>query len=338
MENESYINTRLKKISEQMNIYEPNASLLQKIWIIFDLIVSIIVDGATIDEYFQYYFRFKRFSERRKFFIGRKRKKLVKILNNEDYREYLDNKIKFNKKFNHFISRDWLYLQEHTERDFESFINKHKEIFVKPVKGRYGLGTRIIRRDEIDNIQEFYQSLKNEDVLLEEVIKQHEIIKEFNPSSVNTIRVVTLLTASNSPKIVTATFRCGNGDKCADNFHHGGIAALIDINTGIVKTTGIDRNKNRYIVHPVTNKQIIGFRVPNWEKIKEKVAQAAKVIPEIRYIGWDVAIKDNGEIAIIEGNFAADPDVSQMPDQIGKWDLYKQDYKEIRAMYKNKLK
>ena len=32
----------------------------------------------------------------------------------------------------------------------------------------------------------------------------------------------------------------------------------------------------------------------------------------------------NGRICIIEGNCTADPDITQMPDQIGKWPKYRE--------------
>ena len=50
----------------------------------------------------------------------------------------------------------------------------------------------------------------------------------FNKSSVNTLRVTTLVCADGSVKVVTAVFRVGRQGKVADNFHHYGLAALID--------------------------------------------------------------------------------------------------------------
>ena len=59
---------------------------------------------------------------------------------------------------------------------------------------------------------------------------------------------------------------------------------------------------------------------------------AAWVHPEVRYVGWDVTIKGNGEIVLIEGNSGADPDVTQVEDQIGKWPLYEPLLKDIEKM------
>lgn len=76
-------------------------------------------------------------------------------------------------------------------------------------------------------------------------------------------------------------------------------------------------------MHPDSGEQIIGFKVPSWDKIVDLVISAAKVIPEVRYVGWDVAVDDDGNVQLIEGNYGADPDVTQMPCRIGAWPAFK---------------
>ena len=46
---------------------------------------------------------------------------------------------------------------------------------------------------------------------------------------------------------------------------------------------------------------MVGMRIPMWDKVLEVVTKAAKRIPQIRYVGWDIAIT-NSSIEIIEGN------------------------------------
>ncbi|NJK87644.1 MAG: hypothetical protein HC906_18385 [Bacteroidales bacterium] len=43
------------------------------------------------------------------------------------------------------------------------------------------------------------------------------------------------------------------------------------------------------------------FQVPFYEEAKELVTEAAKQIPQIKIIGWDIAIQPDGPI-LIEGN------------------------------------
>lgn len=147
----------------------------------------------------------------------------------------------------------------------------------------------------------------------------------FNSSSVNTLRMVTLLCADGKPKVVVGVLRIGRAGKTADNFHHYWITTTIDVENGIVNAPGIDREFKRYIVHPDSGEQIIGFNIPCWDKATELVRQAALVIPEVRYVGWDVAIDSDGNTQLIEGNYGADPDVTQMPCREGKWPAFRKE-------------
>lgn len=98
---------------------------------------------------------------------------------------------------------------------------------------------------------------------------------------------------------MAAVLRIGRKGKTADNFRQHGIAATIDVGKGIVNAPGIDREFKRYIVHPDSGEQIIGFKVPSWDKIVDLVTKAAKVIPEVRYVGWDVAVDIDGNVQLI---------------------------------------
>ena len=53
---------------------------------------------------------------------------------------------------------------------------------------------------------------------------------------------------------------------------------------------------------------MLGYKIPNWEKVIETVTEAAKVVPQCRYIGWDVAIL-NDDVELIEGNHNPDHDL-----------------------------
>ena len=48
-------------------------------------------------------------------------------------------------------------------------------------------------------------------------------------------------------------------------------------------------------------KDIYGFKVPFYEEACQMVKEASKVVPSVRYVGWDVAITNKGPV-IIEGN------------------------------------
>lgn len=180
------------------------------------------------------------------------------------------------------------------------------------------------------NIKDLYKELQEKGCIVEDMICQNQQLADFNPTSVNTFRVVTLLCADGNLKVMAAVLRIGRKGKTADNFHHYGIAATIDVEKGIVNAPGIDREFKRYIVHPDSGKQIIGFKVPSWDRIVDLVTSAAKVIPEVRYVGWDVAVDQEGNTQLIEGNYGADPDVTQMPCRIGAWPAFQEELDMIK--------
>ena len=83
-------------------------SKLESVKIFFDFWISVIVLGAGINDYFQYNFYKKNYSERNKFIVGRKWKKILLKCNKSTKIDIFDDKLKFNNKFNEFLKRDWL--------------------------------------------------------------------------------------------------------------------------------------------------------------------------------------------------------------------------------------
>ena len=98
-----------------------------------------------------------------------------------------------------------------------------------------------------------------------------------------------------------------------DNFNSGGMVAPVDELTGIVKDKAIDKNKNLYAVHPYTGTNIEGFAFPDWEQAMDMVRKAAQVVPQMGYLGWDVAFTPDGP-CLVEGNNFPGHDIYQLPE------------------------
>lgn len=329
------IKRRYQRISKMIDDNVPDSyGRLKKIRIIFDFMWEKITHNTYMSDYMQYEYYNKSKYCRRQFIDENRREIIHRTFNTPEDCEIFNRKEVFNEKFADYLLRDWIKVEDCTEEEFYAFIEKHKSFFVKPLDGWFGIGAGICDTTEYKDKKELWNKMRNEKSLLEECIIQHDEINEFNPSSVNTLRVVTLMLPDDSVKIVTADIRLGRKGKVADNFHHNGIAALIDIETGVTYTRGIDKTHKKYVVHPDSGKQIVGFKIPMWEEIKDTVVKAARVVPTVKYIGWDIAINKNGTISIVEGNCMADPDVTQMPDDKGKWFIYEPIINEYRRKEK----
>src|SRR5699024_2414795 len=237
----SYIKERLYKIKRMMNDFiEHELNIFQKAKILADLGLSIIVYGSGINDYFQYQFYKRKHIDRKTFVVHRKRMKIVNTFNDSQDRKILDSKPLFNKKYDAYIQRDWLNVPRASFSDFNEFTTTNNKFIVKPIDGSHGKGIRIVEIKRETDLDSLYKELKNENSIIEELIVQHKDLAEFNPTSVNTLRVVTLFCPDGEVRVMTANLRVGNGLRYADNFHHNGIATLLNVNTGIVVTSGID--------------------------------------------------------------------------------------------------
>jgi len=238
---------------------------------------------------------------------------LIKKYNDLSYAHYFDNKSEFYTKFSEFIRRDWIALGDDQEKVLE-FIRNREVLIAKPVEGACGKGVEKIVTGDYPDAMRIYEKLCEigQPFLLEDVIVQHPQVSAVYPEAINTLRAVTVCYEGKA-KVACTYFRIGNNGRHVDNFNSGGMVAPVDENTGIVKDKAIDKNKNLYAVHPYTGTAIQGFAFPDWEEAMEMVRKAAQVVPQMGYLGWDVAFTPNGP-CLVEGNNFPGHDIYQLPE------------------------
>ena len=134
-------------------------------------------------------------------------------------------------------------------------------------------------------------------MLIEEKIEQHKSLAKLNKSSVNTLRIVSFYD-DKRVYILNSVFKIGNGG-VTDNFSSGSMYTFIK--DGKIIVPAIDRNDNIFYKHPISNIDLIGYEIPNYDKVVKLVKECAKMIKEVKYVGWDIAIMDE-DVCLIEGN------------------------------------
>ena len=274
---------------------------ISRIKLLFDVIHCGIKFGAGYNDY--KWFRFYEIGDDlRKDYINRtKNNQIVRALNNPDYYYLINDKIEFNKLFNDFLYRDWINLKECSFDEFESFIHKHDPIIIKPIDLTGGYGVEKLYRKDFETIKKMYDYIiEHKAYLVEQCVIQHEQLNTLYPYAVNTYRIMTIKT-DDQVDIISAYIRIGNNGAVVDNHHSGGMASPVDIETGEILYPAIDIDCNLFEYHPMTNTKIPGYILPCWKESLDLVKKAALLVPELRYIGWDVAITETGP-AIIEGN------------------------------------
>ena len=55
----------------------------------------------------------------------------------------------------------------------------------------------------------------------------------------------------------------------------------------------------------------MGYQIPKWKEILEVAKQGAISFPELKTVGWDIALCNRG-LLLIEGNHHWDPDGPQI--------------------------
>lgn len=288
--------------------------------------------GFTYNDYFDYEIYNKTEEETDKFLNGRYRNLVNKLCNKKEDKILLKNKAQFNTKYQKYVKREWLDTTTCTYEQFEEFVKKYPKHFAKPVTGTGGNGAGILKIDEKDNLNELFDEYKKKEFIIEDVVKQHNELAKFNESSLNTIRVYTLLCADGKARVLLAIIRFGRKGNTVDNFHSGGVTAVVDVEKGIVSTDALNRAHVKCTNHPDSGLPIKGFKIPCWDKIVEATTDAAKIIPTLRHIGWDVALKEDGNVELIEGNSWPNFDATQAPDQIGKKYCYEKYINELKEM------
>lgn len=278
--------------------------------------------GCSDEDFFTLEFYRKNSREKKRWITSRKNNNIVWKTYPKDVVEIFDKKPVFVKKFAKFLNHESIYSAEVSEEEINAFIKKHGAVIVKPEGSACGQGVYKIKEEEIGKIENLLQDIKQGGLyVIEELIVQHSGMSALNPHCVNTIRVETIVDRNGVPHINNMLAMLGTTSAVINNAHAGGIMCHIDQETGIIDSRGVNPEGKRILVHPASKHVLLGYQLPNWGGIVEYAKQLALVVPEARYIGWDIVITENG-YDVIEGN--VHPGVcTQACDGIGRWNFIK---------------
>ena len=219
------------------------------------------------------------------------------------YKHLLFNKVDALEFFKDFVSRVWLYAPNSSFSEFVNFVKKTPVFIAKPVRGFEGRG--IEKYATIDYSEEelkaLYNDLVSSGMLLEECLKAHDDIY-LGTIALSTFRLYTMIDRKGDVHVLKAKYRVGTGDAITDTAH-GCVAYPISIEYGVIEGPGINEvlNSKNYFYHPGCDKLVVGMKIPMWNRVLQVVTEAAKKIPQIRYVGWDIAVTNDG-VEFIEGN------------------------------------
>lgn len=217
------------------------------------------------------------------------------------------DKTQFASHWAQWYRRRWRRLSAQeplTLQDLDDLLNETSRIVVKPLDQYGGKDVQVIEVDRQSGGRAQCLSWLNQlqgSHIVEEYIDQTGRLRELNPTSVNTIRVVTMRHPDGRSELLNAFLRVGREGSLVDNVTAGGNFYVIDLQNGAFRK-GKDEHGS-YLFRPRrdTGKNA-DRKIPRWEEVVSFCISAHEHAPEgLRYVGWDVCVSEEG-LYMIEGN------------------------------------
>ena len=273
-----------------------------KIITFIDMIICAVTANIGYLDYHVFGFAKVKGAKRKTFMTMNQNLSLVRQVNNPESFKIFDNKVLFFERFGEFTGRGFLNLEKATAFALAEFCKGKSVVFAKQTQTFGGQGiTREPLSPETDYNELFKKLMDNKQYLIEDAIVQHSKMNELYSGSVNTLRMVTLVDNDNVPHFMYALVRMGQKGAKVDNISSGGMYAPVNSDGIITHAAFCDKEGICHAVHPTSGTNLIGFEIPYFKEAVELVKKAALVVPDMRYIGWDIAITENGPI-LVEGN------------------------------------
>jgi hypothetical protein len=201
------------------------------------------------------------------------------------------------------------------------------DLFVKPVMGRGGRGADRWRwRDGVYEgaggrresaaslLTHLQQRARRQELVVAPCLTNHAELAPLAQGALSTLRMVTVRNEAGDPELLAAALRFPRrAGALVDNFHAGGLAAIVDLARGCLGPAtdlGLARDSAWHSRHPVNDARIEGLAVPFWREARALAVEAHAKLGDRVIIGWDIAVLPEGP-ALVEANGFPDLDLLQ---------------------------
>lgn len=280
--------------------------------------------GCTWSDYSAYGFQFQQDPAVRDTFMGQyEMHEVIDRVNTREAEHLMEDRAQFLPHFKPFIKRSFTDLRKSGPEGLAEILKTGERVFAKKPISYGGKGIHVVHTAEVKDVKAVYDELCDGGFfIVEEGIVQHPEMAKLSHNSVNTIRLGTGATKKGVYSIPYAAIRLSLSDAYVDNTSSGGASAVVSVETGKIMGPLITYLPTVHVVekHPDTGFVYEGFQIPYFEEAKALVLEAAKTLPDARFIGWDIAITPTGP-DIVEVNANPSPALPQsyasLPGGIG---------------------
>ena len=197
-----------------------------------------------------------------------------------------------------------------TKERFHECFKGYDQIIVKPAKDLGGHGITFFERKDgilIDNNNisltlEYLEKIYTTDYIVQECFTQSDYISQFNPTSINTIRVNTYRDIETGEiRVLGAALRIGAKGSRVDNATSGGVIIGIDDNGNLGDCT-YDKYGRPYTIYNDIDFAKNEFNIPNFEEIKKFAIRITKRLPHMSLLALDIVLDTTNKPKLIEVN------------------------------------
>ena len=186
-----------------------------------------------------------------------------------------------------------------------------EDAVIKPsVFGTWGEGVKLFHADngfipEMNmSVADLFAQYKK-GFIVQSKLEQHPDLARLNPTSVNTIRVMSYR-KEDEVIILYAVIRIGRLGKVVDNETAGGIKADIDLQTGRIKGPAFGSPTEKNMPQTDSGAVLDGYLIPSFPQVLDFVKNLHLRLPYFRMIGWDISVDTDGNPVMIEWNRSAE--------------------------------
>lgn len=139
--------------------------------------------------------------------------------------------------------------------------------------------------------------------ILQEKINQCDFSAQFNQSSANSCKLVTLRCPWDGRIfVVKAGMRFGVTSEVFDNLSSGGVSVAVSLDGRLSKCAHNWYKADSFLEHPTSHIKFEGQKHPHFEKMKELACKYAAKVHNMNMLSWDMIADINGDVKILEVN------------------------------------
>lgn len=204
-----------------------------------------------------------------------------------------NDKLQFIDTFKKFTKRPYLNLQTAGQRRFDDFVKEYPIFVSKSVLKKDGdFVEKHQVNEDTDLVALRSELIEKKEFLVEPYLEQEASLANLYPESLNTLRVITYRDADNEVHILNVALKLGSGG-IRDDYSRGGLFSVPN-EEGLITRPFVNKKGSIYEEHPISKTDLVGYQIPRFEDALDFALEVADLIPEIRYVGWDIAIGDSG--------------------------------------------